>query len=234
MTDLVKIKEEINLQLGDKETFATLVATTFKGLEVTLVKRAVMEGMMRGFTFKDFLEKNVYAIPFKGGYSLVTSVDYARKLGMRSGIVGKSAPSFTLDEKGIESCTVTVKKQANGYIGDFTATVFFAEYFKAGYGGKPSLWETKPRTMIAKVAEMHALRMACPEELAQVYVEEEYQQEAVELNTVDPKFQEEIDAIDTIEQLQEYYKANKGAGKDFDKYVTKRKKELQATQNEIS
>lgn len=28
--------------------------------------------------------------------------------------------------------------------------------------------------MIAKVAEMHALRMACPEEMRQQYVEEEF------------------------------------------------------------
>jgi hypothetical protein len=28
-------------------------------------------------------------------------------------------------------------------------------------------------TMIAKVAEMHALRKACPEELAKSYIEEE-------------------------------------------------------------
>lgn len=36
-----------------------------------------------------------------------------------------------------------------------------------------------------------------------------------------------VDSIESIEELQKYYKANKGLGKDFDKYVTKRKKELQ-------
>src|SRR5262249_1271140 len=117
-------------------------------------------------------ERNVYAIPFKDGYSLVSSIDYARKLGMRAGVVGKSAPSFEMDGKAILSCTVTVKRQVKGVIGEWTATVFFTEYNT----GK-NLWNSKPRTMIAKVAEMHALRMACPEELSQTYSEEEFDKE---------------------------------------------------------
>ena len=81
--ELVDIKKEINLKIGDKETFGVLVATTFNGLDAPKAKRAMMEGMMRGFTFQDFLKKDVYAIPFKGGYSLITSIDYSRKLGMK-------------------------------------------------------------------------------------------------------------------------------------------------------
>jgi hypothetical protein len=172
-TNLIKIQEEINRELANKDVFNALVVTTFKGINQNLIKRALMEGMMRGYTFKDFLEKNIYAIPFgKDGYALVTSVDDARKRGMRSGVVGK---------KKIISCSVTIKRKVNEYVGDYTATVYFDEYFKAGRNGYPSLWEQKPRTMIAKVAEMHALRMACPEELAQTYIEEEMDKEKVTL-----------------------------------------------------
>ena len=57
-----------------------ILIPTFKGLQVASAKQAMLEGMMRGFTFKDFLEKNIYAIPFSSGYSLVTSVDYVRKI----------------------------------------------------------------------------------------------------------------------------------------------------------
>lgn len=39
-------------------------------------------------------------------------------------------------------------------------------------------------------------------------------------------YKEEIDNIETLEALQEYYFANKGRGKEFDSYVMKRKKEL--------
>lgn len=169
-----QINAVLNRELKSPETVRALLATTFKGLEVVTMKQALMEGMIRGFQFKDFLQKDIYAIPFKNGYSLITSIDHARKRGMRSGIVGKSAPEFGMkaDGKGVDWCSVTVKRLVDGFVGDFTATVYFDEYTKGR-----DLWVQKPRTMIAKVAEMHALRMACPEELSHVYVEEELEQE---------------------------------------------------------
>jgi len=218
--NLIELKNEINTQIADKEVFGTLLQTTFKGLEAQTAKRAMLEGMIRGFQFKDFLEKNVYAIPFKSSYSLVSSIDYARKIGMRSGVVGVSAPEYVFEDGKIISCTITVKRKVGEYVGEYSATVFFDEY-NTGY----NLWKTKPKTMIAKVAEMHALRKACPEELSQVYVEEDFQKE--EAPQIDETYKTEIDAITDIEELGRYYKANKGKGKDFDKYVTKRKKELE-------
>ncbi len=166
--ELIEIKKEITNQLADQSVAAALLATTFKGLNETTMKRAIMEGMIRGFAFKDFLEKNVYAIPYGETYSLVTSIDHARKIGMRSGIVGKSAPTFEEKDDQIVSCTITVKRKVAEYVGDFTATVFWNEY-----STDKNLWKTKPRTMLAKVAEMHALRMACPEEMSAAYIEEE-------------------------------------------------------------
>ena len=92
---------------------------------------------------------------------------------MKGGQVGKKAPTFTEKEDGrIETCTVTVQKKIDSYIGDYTATVYFSEYDK----GRDN-WKTKPRTMIAKVAEMHALRMAFPEELSETYIEDEFREE---------------------------------------------------------
>lgn len=173
------INTEINKELSSPEVGKALLATTFKGLTPVTMKQAIMEGMIRGFAFKDFLEKNVYAIPFKDGYSLITSIDFARKKGMKGNVVGKTAPEYEESNGKIVSCTVTVKRLVSGHIGDFTAKVYFSEYYKAGKNGYPSLWDTKPRTMLAKVAEMHALRMACPEELSQAYIEEELDQPPV-------------------------------------------------------
>lgn len=182
---LAEIKSEINTQIADPETFKSLVGTTFSELAEkngeqagAVVKRAMLEGMMRGFTFQDFLKKNVYAVPFGvGKYTLITSIDYSRKIGARSGVVGIDEPVYVMSEDGktIISCSVTVHKrfqEQDGYVGDFTAKVYFKEYTT----GK-NQWSTKPMTMIAKVAEMHALRKACPEELAQSYVEEEMERE---------------------------------------------------------
>lgn len=175
---LAVINKEITKELADPAVARALLSTTFKGLEETTMRKAILEGHLRGFTFKNFLSRDVYAIPFKDGYSLVTSIDFARKKAMRVGVVGKSAPQFTYtDGKEVESCTITVKRQVEGVVGEWTATVFMDEYYKAGRGGYPSLWDSKPRTMLAKVAESHALRMACPEELSQTYTEEEFDKE---------------------------------------------------------
>lgn len=166
------INDEINRELADPAVVRALLATTFKGLNNVTMKQAMLEGMVRGFKFRDFLEKNVYAIPYANNYSLVTSIDYARKRGMRAGIIGKGAPIFVMDGKKIISCAVTVKRAVGKHIGEYTAEVYFDEYTTGR-----NLWSTKPRTMIAKVAEMHALRMACPEELSQMYSEEEFEKD---------------------------------------------------------
>jgi len=193
MSNLELITKEINSELEKVEIQKVLLSTTFKGLSLGLMKTAMFEGMTRGFSFKDFLEKNIYAIPFNDrktnilGYSLITSIDYARKIGMRSGIVGKSEPIYEEKDDKVVSCTVTVKKKVGDYIGDYTAKVYFAEY-----NTSRNLWISKPRTMIAKVAEMHALRSACPEEISQLYIEEEMQKEVID-NTINKATLEEVD-----------------------------------------
>lgn len=211
------IKSEINKQLGDAETLKSLLDTTFKGLEAPVAKRAMLEGMLRGFTFQDFLERNVYAIPYSNSYSLVTSIDHSRKIGAKSGIVGVDEPRYEYNVDSHSdypiSCSMTVHKRfPDGYVGDFTATVFFKEYST----GK-NLWTSKPRTMIAKVAEMHALRKACPEELAQSYVEEEIQRETAapkEVPAIDLTAHEErLRACKTIEELETTWADMPGDGK---------------------
>lgn len=243
-----EMKTEIDTQLESKETLNTLMAITFKGLQPEVAKRAMLEAMMRGYTFHDFLEKNVYAIPFSGGYSLVSSIDHYRKIGMRSGVCGKTAPVFEMDGKNIVSCTITIKKAMNRtggdvLIGDFSATAFFLEYNT----GKQQ-WAQKPRTMIAKVAEMHALRMACPEELSQSYIEEEVNDkvyvEAAEVTNIQADTKKEVNtekaellfelvgkAGKTVDQLLKHLKKEKLTDlteTEMDTWIDKFEKEIQA------
>lgn len=197
---LVEIQKEVTAELANEAVVRMLLVTTFKGLNEAVMPQAIAEGMLRGFTFKDFLERNIYAIPFGQTYSLVTSLDHARKVGMRSGIVGKDEPVYTMEEGLGLACSVTVHKRfADGYIGDFTAKVYLKE-FTTGR----NLWVTKERMMIAKVAEMHALRMACPEELAQSYVEEEMEREvkpAVVVLDI-PGLRSKLELATTIDELK--------------------------------
>lgn len=219
--ELVETEFKKELSVNQKALKALLL-TTFKNFTPELMQQAIWEGMMRGFTFKNFLEKDVYAIKYGDGYSLVSSIDYIRKVAMRSGLAGKSAPVFVEKNGVIENCTVTIKRK-NGVLGDYTATVYFKEYNT----GK-NQWLSKPHTMIAKVAEMHALRSAFPEEMAKAYIEEEMQQEVSFIDPLDDKVKAKIDSIKTMDELQAYYLENKGKGKDFDKYVMAKKKELSA------
>ena len=179
---IAKINQEIESQM-DQETAKMLLATTFKGLSLPSMKQAVLEGMMRGFTFQNFLEKDVYAVPFSGGYSLITSIDYARKIASENGMSGKDAPIYGEDG----SCSVTVYRMVEGQRCPFTATVFQNEYST----GK-NQWAQRPKTMIAKVAEMHALRQAFPKELSKAYSEEEMSKseaiKATDYNAISEKF----------------------------------------------
>lgn len=203
--NIAEIKKEVSTQLADKETMAALVATTFKGLSEINIKKAVVEGMMRGFTFKDFLEKNVYAISYSSGYSLVTSIDYARKIGMRSGVVGTSAPTYEEKDGQVISCTITVKRKLGEYVGDYSATVYFAEYNTGN-----NQWAKKPRTMIAKVAEMHALRKACPEELSQSYSVEEMEIVPEKPTPDTAEFEEKLKDAKTLVDLRSVFASLSG------------------------
>lgn len=190
LPSLAAVKQELNTIVGDTETLNQLVETTFKGLTVEVAKKAMLEAMIRGFKFEDFLKKNVYAVKYGQGYSLVTSIDYARRIGQKNGVVGTKRPEYTYktimkdgkEVQTIDACCVTILKRfEDGYVGEYEAEVDFDEYYQAGktYNGEytPSMWDKKPKTMIAKVAEMHSLRKACPEDLSQMYTEDEMQRE---------------------------------------------------------
>lgn len=202
MTTVELINKEINQEISKTEVQKALLATTFKGLSVQTMKQAIMEGMLRGFEFKDFLEKNVYAIPFKDGYSLITSIDYARKIAMRSGLVGKSAPQYSYDKEGkLESCSITVKRKVDNYVGEYTATADFKEYSTGR-----NLWLSKPKTMLAKVAEMHALRAGFPEQMAKQYVEEEVEKEVLKIVPLEVKIEEYKDKLEATKTKEELSK----------------------------
>lgn len=205
MTAIIeKINEEITKELQSPETMNALIQSTFKEFSPPMVKTAITEAMIRGFTFKNILEKDVYPIKYGSSYSLITSITYVRKVAMRSGLAGKTAPTYTFKEDGkIDSCTITVKRRVDGNIDEYTATVYFDEY-----NTSKNQWILKPKTMIAKVAEMHAIRSGFPEETSQMYSEEE-----MEKTTVTPEIAidmvacaEKIESTTSLDELKNVWK----------------------------
>lgn len=89
--------------------------------------------------------------------------------------------------------------------------------------------------MIAKVAEMHALRMACPEELSKAYIEEEMgsnnipEPELVDYAELDNRVEElkeQANQIKDIAELRKFYAKNRGLGREFDEHIVSLAKEL--------
>jgi phage recombination protein Bet len=108
---------------------------------------------------------------------VVFGIDFYRKQAAASGdYAGCDEPIFSgLTQRGYpEKCTYTVYKIVQGHRVAITATVDWAEYADTYPDGNgKNLWGSKPKTMLAKCAEAHALRRGWPEQLAGTYVEEE-------------------------------------------------------------
>lgn len=235
-----EIQKEV---MNNKEVFNALAQNTFKGLEPANIPQALLQGRMKGFELSDFMVGNVYAVPFynkrlgKQEYSLVNSIEHVRKIAMRSGQSGSSEPKieFTADGKTPISASVTVWRNGGDERG-YTAKVYFTEYNT----GK-NLWVSKPITMIGKVAEMHALRKAFPEELQNVYVEEEYQKEhiieaeAPEVVVDEKEVKEVLKKIKTLKSvkgLTDYFKTLKKPLNQSDEIISAFKEQKEKCQKE--
>jgi phage recombination protein Bet len=118
----------------------------------------------------------------------------AHKSGQFNGMETKFETTTTKDSNGKElneltaTCTVYRKDMEK----PISVTVFLSEY-----DSKQSVWKTKPRTMLQKVAESQALRRAF--NVDGVYSPEEFDQ-ANEVQTIDKK------VIDVKEQINELKK----------------------------
>lgn len=100
--------------------------------------------------------------------------------------------AFVLDTDTIVGgwCKVFVKD----YVEPIEARVSFKEYCKMKDGKPQAQWREKPATMINKVAMVHALRNAFPNDLGSMYVAEEMGMEEPANNTPVQKPQEFQDA----------------------------------------
>jgi phage recombination protein Bet len=119
--------------------------------------------------------KQIYAIKrqTKNGpvMNIQCSIDGYRAIAHRTEkCLGIGDPKFTYGKNDNipESATIIVKKLVGNHIGDFVATAYWEDY----YGdGKSLMANSKPRIMLAKCAEVLALKKAFSAELIDIQPE---------------------------------------------------------------
>lgn len=131
--------------------------------------------------------------------------------------VGISRPEFgpviKLNLGGVEIdvpewCRVTVKRNVNGVIAEYTAEEYWIEnYATAGKDSQApnSMWKKRPRGQLGKCTEAQALRKAFPEVGSQPTAEEMEGREEIEVNPAPQKAEkrgEEIIIVETGEVIE--------------------------------
>lgn len=135
----------------------------------------------------DPLAKQISLINFGNQWQITTTIDGYRAIAESTGsYAGSDAPMFEVGDRKTtknapipESCSVTVYKLVGGQRYPFTATVYWDEYT-----GNNHTWNKMPRTMLAKVAESHALRKAFPKVMSGLYTTDEMDQAVETTGTV--------------------------------------------------
>lgn len=157
--------------------------------------------MMAYRTRLDPLLKQLYFIKYKGKdgrpdkVSYVTSIDGYRIIAHRTGLFdGVDEPEYKHNNGQLYSCTVRVYRKGSSHA--FAATVKFTEY-----DTKFNNWRTMPETMIAKVAEAHALRKAFPQDLSGIYTTDEMDQANVQNAKQEQQKRAIVNAVKVVRDL---------------------------------
>lgn len=139
----------------------------------------------------DPLTRQIWFIKVDDKVVIQASIDGLRAIAERSSsYAGQDAPEFkavkTLDGKADIQCSVRVYRFNNGQRYQASVGVaYFSESKPAWASRSPSsLWNTKPKLMLAKVAESLALRKAFPNDLSGIYTPEEFAQSTTNERTV--------------------------------------------------
>lgn len=153
--------------------------------------RTRLDPLMKQLYFIKYDKKDRNGNVIGHDVSYVTSIDGYRIIAARTGqFMGTDEPRYEYNNGMPTHCTVTVYRLVQGIKCAFTAKVAFREYST----GK-NLWINKPETMIAKVAEAHALRKAFPQDLSGVYTQDEMDQVSQPVKPPEKITQEQIKEI---------------------------------------
>lgn len=147
-----------------------------------LAPRATVEAFLAHCqrTQLDPIARQIYAICRKGRWGIQISIDGARLIAERSGkYAGQTPVEWTGDGQTWTEVWLDNKAPAAARVGvhraDFREPLYAVANFSAYAAGGP-MWDKMPSLMIAKCAEMLALRKAFPQDLSGLYSTEEMDQ----------------------------------------------------------
>lgn len=105
----------------------------------------------------------------------IVGIDGARLVAHRTReYLGRTEAEFTYAGTKPEKVKITVYRLVQGQRAEFTASAKWSEYYPGDHKG--FMWNKMPETMLEKVCEMKALRMAFPNDLGGLYSAEEMEQ----------------------------------------------------------
>ena len=152
-----------------------------------LAPRATVEAFLAHCqrTGLDPIARQIYAIQRGGKWGIQISIDGARLVAERSGeYEGQTAAQWTSDgvnwvDVWLDDSTPPAAARVGVYRRSFREPLFAVATFKAYSAGGP-MWQKMPALMLAKCAEMLALRKAFPQDLSGLYSSEEMDQAGAE------------------------------------------------------
>jgi phage recombination protein Bet len=139
----------------------------------------------------DPIRNQIYAIPRDSRLTFQVGIDGFRAIAHRTGqYTGMTRKAVYSDGRLVAAWAIATR---NGR--EWKTSVLFNEYNT----GK-NVWREKPETMILKVAEAHALRMAFPEELGGMYTEDELPSEPINITPQVPRIPAPGPDLDELNQ----------------------------------
>ena len=229
---------EINIYDAKELNTATIKKFLKGGGQASDDELAMLLALSRNLNMNPFM-KEVYFVKYgTSPAQIVVSRDFYRKRAFSNpNFAGLEVGVIVQEQDGtIKSVEGAFKTRSQELVGAWArvhirhteipvyVAVAYDEYVQMKNGQPNSMWAAKPCTMLAKVAESQALRMAFPSEFSGTYGEEEYpeQPKRREVNGIEEPTQDEINNFD-----KEEFTKNKMAQLEAQKAEREAKKKSQ-------